>query len=146
MLKRFGAEGEKLRIRNLLEQITVELSELNAQPGSNPKEERDRQRKIAALKRDQTTLIARFDGLDRLLEKIGSVMTAEEAKRLILKKHYDLVNSELLRYLDAEKRVLIAFCENLWEKYAVSAQLLEQKREKTMIELKQFLNELNYLE
>jgi type I restriction enzyme M protein len=145
MLKRFGAEGEKLRIRNLLEQITIELSELNAQPGSNPKEERDRQRKIAALKRDQTTLIARFDGLDRLLEKIGSVMTAEEAKRLILKKHYDLVNSELLRYLDAEKRTLIAFCEKLWEKYAVSARTLEQEKEKTMIELNQFLDELNYL-
>jgi len=144
MLKRFGAEGEKLRIRNLLEQITVELSERNVQNSSNPKEERDRQRKIAALKRDQATLTARFDSLDRLLEKIGGVMTAEEAKRLILKKHYDLVNSELLRYLDAEKRTLIAFCEKLWEKYAVSVQALEREREKPMVELNQFLDKLNY--
>ena len=43
---------------------------------------------------------------DALLASIGGQLTEAEAKTLILKKLYDLANSELNRYLNAEKRRL----------------------------------------
>ncbi|MDM8549789.1 type I restriction-modification system subunit M [Desulfobacterales bacterium HSG2] len=95
--------------------------------------------------KDKRTLTKKLKGLDKLLKDIGGMITDEEAKRLILRKHYDLVNSELTRYLNTEKRNLIAIFENLWDKYAVSARDLEGERDGTMGELNRFLTELNYL-
>ena len=72
-------------------------------------------------------------------------MTAEEAKRLILKKLYDIANNALNRYLNAEKRALIAVVENLWDKYAVSSRELEHERKTTLKVLDNILEGLGYL-
>jgi type I restriction enzyme M protein len=72
-------------------------------------------------------------------------LSEADAKRLILKKLHDLANKELLRYLNAEKRALLAIVENLWDKYAVSSQTLEDEREKTLSVLNQFLSALGYI-
>lgn len=88
---------------------------------------------------------AKLDSLDTLLKEIGGVITTEEAQTLILKKHFDIINNQLQRYLNAEKRALIAAYENLWNKYALSAQSIEEKRNDTMKELNDFLTALNYL-
>jgi len=77
-------------------------------------------RKIAALKKDKAVLEARLAGTEGILDAIGGQMSEEEARRLILKKLYDLIHEELNRYLNAEKRELIRIVENLWDKYAVS--------------------------
>jgi type I restriction enzyme M protein len=74
------------------------------------------------------------------------MITDEEAKTLILQKHNNLVQQELLKYLNAEKRKLIAGIEKLWDKYAISAQQLEKERTDTLNQLNQFLTELNYLD
>ena len=84
-------------------------------------------------------------GLEAFLASIGGIITDEEAKTLILQKHNNLVQQELLKYLNAEKRKLIAGIEKLWEKYAVSSQKLELDRIDTLNELNGFLTELNYL-
>ncbi len=83
--------------------------------------------------------------IDSLLTAIGGQITEEDAKRLILKKLHDIANKELLRYLNAEKRTLIAAVENLWDKYAVSSQALEQQREQTLTVFSQFMSQLKYL-
>jgi type I restriction enzyme M protein len=77
--------------------------------------------------------------------QIGGHLDIEEAKRLILKKLYDIACQELERYLSAEKRALIQGVENLWNKYAVSNQVLEQQRRNSLDELNGFLNGLRYL-
>ena len=72
-------------------------------------------------------------------------MTDAEAKTLILKKLYDWVKEQLTRYLNAEKRELVATVENLWDKYAVSSRELKSEREETLKTLDTFLSKLGYL-
>lgn len=79
------------------------------------------------------------------MEEIGGIITTEQAQMLILKKHFDIINNQLQRYLNAEKRTLISAYENLFDKYYTSAQSIEQSRNKTMNELNDFLTQLNYL-
>lgn len=112
--------------------------------GLNPalKEEK---KKLTALQKDQAALAKRLTRIDDLLTAIGGKLSETDAKRLILKKLHDLANKELLRYLNAEKRALLAIAENLWDKYAVSSQTLEGEREHTLSALKGFLTGLGYL-
>ena len=95
--------------------------------------------------KDSDILQTKLDCIDALLEEIGGMITTEESQKLILKKHFDIINDQLQRYLNAEKRALIAAYENIFDKYYTSAQAIEQKRESTMKELNDFLTQLNYL-
>ena len=95
--------------------------------------------------KDKGILQTKLDSLDKLQEEIGGIISTEEAQLLILKKHFDIINSQLQRYLDAEKRALVAAYENLFDKYFTSSQQIEEKRNTTMSELNDFLTQLNYL-
>ena len=86
-----------------------------------------------------------MNGLDDFLAKIGGIITEEECRQLILHKHNNLVRQELGKYLNAEKRKLIAGIEKLWDKYALPADILEKERAETLDKLTGFLTELNYL-
>ena len=98
-----------------------------------------------ALIKDKGIIQAKLNKLDSLLEEIGGIITTEQAQMLILKKHFDIINNQLQRYLNAEKRTLISAYENLFDKYYTSAQSIEQSRNKTMADLNDFLTQLNYL-
>lgn len=95
--------------------------------------------------KDTGILEAKLDSLDALLKEIGGMITTEESQKLILKKHFDIINDQLQRYLNAEKRALVNAFENLFDKYFTSSQAIEQKRESTMAELNNFLIQLKYL-
>lgn len=84
--------------------------------------------------------------VDKLLRSIGGVITTKEAQKLILKKHFDLINEQLQRYLAAERRTLIAAYENLFDKYFTSSRQMEESRTKTLAELNDFLTQLKYLD
>jgi len=137
-LKRLGAEGFTDENRELIRQVDKQMAELDAGNKTDKK-------KITALQKDKAALQARIARTDALLAEIGGQLTVEEAKRLILKKLYDIAGRELDRYLSAEKRALIQGVENLWNKYAISSQKLEQQRETTLGELNGFLTGLGYL-
>lgn len=102
-------------------------------------------KKIAALNKDKATLEERLAKTDSFLMVIGGQLTEEEARQLILKKLYDLVNNELNRYLNDEKRGLIKVAENLWDKYSVSRFDLESESRETLKTLDGFLSGLGYL-
>lgn len=138
-LKRLGGDEFKAEKEELLRQVDTQLANLDS---SN----KDDRKKIAALNRDKAALHTRLSRLDDLLSAIGGQLTGEEARRLILKKLYDLASNELNRYLNAEKRRLIALVENLWDKYAVSFRQLESERAETLKTLEGFLKGLGYLE
>jgi type I restriction enzyme M protein len=95
--------------------------------------------------KDCSIVQCKLYSIDALLEQIGGMITSEESQKLILKKHFDIINDQLQRYLNAEKRALVAAYENLFDKYYTSAQAIEEKRETTMAELNDFLTQLNYL-
>ena len=82
---------------------------------------------------------------DAVLKAIGGQISEADARRLILKKIYDIARAELDRYLNAEKRVLVRVAENLWEKYAISADTLESDRATTLGTMDGFLTGLGYL-
>ncbi|UJX39290.1 type I restriction-modification system subunit M [Desulfovibrio sp. JY] len=137
-LKRVGAEEVKAESRELLTQNQLRIKGLDSK-------KKDEKRKINALKKDITTLEDRIAHVDSVFKAIGGQLSDEEAKRLILKKLYDVVNAELTRYLNAEKRSLIQVFENLWDKYAMSSRALEAERENTLIGLNVFIEQLGYL-
>jgi type I restriction enzyme M protein len=137
-LKRQGGEVFKAEAQQLMGQVDDQLTVLD----ESKKEDK---KKITALKKDKGALLARMDRTDAFLAKIGGQLTEAEAKILILKKLYDLVNQELNRYLNAEKRRLFQAVENLWEKYAVCSRTLELERTETLKTLDGFLHGLGYL-
>ncbi len=95
--------------------------------------------------KDSEILQNRMKRIDMILAEIGEIITTEESQKLILKKHFDIINNQLQRYLKTEKRALIRAYENLFDKYYTSAQAIEKNREITMAELNDFLTQLNYL-
>ena len=136
--KRLGADDFKAESQAQVAQADARLA------GLDPNNKTDK-KTITALHKDKEALAARLSRADAVLETIGGQLTEIEAKWLILKKLYDIANAELNRYLNAEKRALIAVMENLWDKYAVSSRELEQARGETLKALDGFLAKLGYL-
>ena len=137
-LKRLGGEGFKIENQELIQQIENQLSLLD------PNNKADK-RKINALNRDKALLEERIVNARAALETIGGRLTGDEAKDFILKKLYDIVNTELERYLNSEMRSLISGIENLWSKYALSSQALKEEQEATLKTLDGFMSDLGYL-
>ena len=138
-LKRLGGDEFKAESLELIRQVDAQLEILDSA-------NKDDKKKIAALNKDKAALEARLAKTDAILTAIGGQLTEEDARRLILKKLYDLASNELNRYLNAEKRALIAGVENLWDKYAVSSRQLEQERAETLKTLDEYMKKLGYLE
>jgi type I restriction enzyme M protein len=137
-LKRLGSEDFQAERRDLIKQADTQLV------GLDPKDKTDK-RKITALNKGKETLAARIAKTDATLTEIGGQLSEVDARRLILKKIYDIARSELDLYLNAEKRILIQVVENLWDKYFVSNQELESDRGETLKSLNDFLKRLGYV-
>ncbi len=136
-LKRLGGGDFKAESLAMIKQADAQLS------GLDPENKMDK-KKIKAINKDKEILAARISQTDAILADIGGQLSEEEARRVILMKIYDITHTELERYLNAEKRGLVQRVENLWDKYSVSSQELEVKRERTMNELNDFMNRLGY--
>jgi type I restriction enzyme M protein len=137
-LKRLGGDEFKAENHDLIRQVDAQLANL----GSSNKDDK---KKNTALNKDKAALQARLARTDAILAAIGGQLTEEGARRLILKKLYDLARNELNRYLNTEKRGLIVGVEKLWGKYAVSSRELEKERAETLKTLDGFLTGLGYL-
>lgn len=97
-----------------------------------------------SLQKDKRILHEKLYKADDLFTSIGEMITVEEAQKLILKKHFDIINDQLQRYLNTELRTLTGAYENLFDKYFVSSQSIENDRKNTLKELNDFLTALNY--
>ena len=136
-LKRLGADDFKTETQELIAQADARLVELN------PKKKVDN-KTVAALDKDKEALNARLVQVDAVLKAIGGQISEADARRLILKKIYDIARAELDRYLTTEKRVLVRAVEKLWEKYAVSVDSMNADRAVTLETLDAFLCGLGY--
>ncbi|MGE0990023.1 type I restriction-modification system subunit M [Bacillus sp. ISTL8] len=97
-----------------------------------------------SIVKDKASLQIKMNSLDQLLDDISGTITIEESKSLILKKHFNLINTQLYRYLNNEKRTLIADIERLYDKYAVSIDDIERNQNQLMLELQSILTTLSY--
>ena len=138
-LKRLGADDFKAETQSLVAQADARLA------GLDPNKKADK-KTVAALDKDKEALNARLVQVDAVLKVIGGQISEADARRLILKKIYDIARAELDRYLNAEKRVLVRAVENLWEKYAIAADELENDRAATLTTMGGFLTGLGYLQ
>ena len=136
-LKRLGADGFKTETQELIAQADARFV------GLDPKNKVDK-KTVAALDKDKEALDARLVQVDAVLEAIGGQISEADARRLILKKIYDIARAELDRYLTTAKRVLVRAVEKLWEKYAVSVDSMNADRAVTLEALDAFLNGLGY--
>jgi type I restriction enzyme M protein len=137
-LKRLGPDDLKAESQALLDQLEARLAKLVVFDKEGKKE-------LAALERDQAALRLRLSKIDDLFASIGGQLTDAQAKTLVLQKLHELAAQDLVRYLNASKRALVAAMENLWDKYAVSRQTLESNRAKTLEALDGFLKGLGYV-
>ncbi|MFU2158428.1 type I restriction-modification system subunit M [Caldisericum sp. AR60] len=76
-------------------------------------------------------------------EKI-ELLTEEEVKELLLEKFFELIQNQLEKYLNDEKKELIKIFENLWDKYKVSLSKLRNDRDEEVKKLDEFLKRLGY--
>jgi type I restriction enzyme M protein len=144
--KMYGVDDAKAEFGDLLDQTFKRAAHMVAEGEPDGKKEKAAYKKILkALQADTLKMDEKLNGLDAFLASIGGVITTKECKTLILQKHNNLVQQELLKYLNAEKRKLVAGIEKLWDKYAVPSQILEGKRQDSLNVLNKFLKGLNYL-
>ncbi len=144
-LKKYGADEDISIVNKVIVQAEAKIKSLKKLSFNDKKEEKNRIASLKKYEKDKTTLLGQIEYFNNLLAQIGGVISVEKAKELILKKHYALINSEMLRYLNNEKRNLISVFDKLYDKYAVSSQALENERQSTMRQLNSFLKKLNYL-
>ncbi|WP_302609533.1 type I restriction-modification system subunit M [uncultured Bacteroides sp.] len=84
--------------------------------------------------------------INQVFSEMGGSVTEEERREMILQKHYLIINSEMLQYVDSERRLLVAAFENLWDKYAVSAKKIKELRDNSLDSLISALSKLHYLD
>lgn len=143
-LKKNGSEGSKISLKNFIKQENQQITSLEEKSETDAKEEKKRLQKIKALNKDIKTVEGNIEEVDCVLKEIGGMITPEQSKDLILKKHFNLISEELNRYLNQEKRGLISVFENLWDKYKDSYKAIEEKQEKAVNDLNKYLQELKY--
>ncbi|MFV0388561.1 MAG: type I restriction-modification system subunit M [Pyrinomonadaceae bacterium] len=143
--KREGIEDETEILESNINEKQTALDDLRNTSTDDKKEATKRQKTMTALEGDIERYKQTLNNLTAELEAVGGIITDKECKELILLRLHDLINNQLLRYLSAEKRNLVSSFDLLWDKYAVSAEQIENEREQTMQELNQVLIKLQYL-
>lgn len=153
-LKLFGGAECLEETESLLAQAEAELAEAGGPLVGNSRraqgqpplttEEKAQLKRRRDLAADIVTLRGKITDIHSLLPTMGGRITEEESRELILHKHHDLVAGQLQRYVQAEERALFGIFENLFAKYATSAQALESEREATLGELDGVLATLGY--
>ncbi len=103
-------------------------------------------KKEKELKKVKKELKKKNEDLNQKVEQKREAMTQEEAKELILEKFYEVIEKELERYLNSEKREAVRILEKLWDKYRVSLEELVRDRDREIDKLHKFLEKLGYLE
>ena len=81
---------------------------------------------------------------DELVAQARSKISEEEAKELILERLHRVLVEQYDGYLRQYQRSFIAAIENLWDKYAVTAQEILAERDEAAAQLNSFLKELGY--
>lgn len=81
---------------------------------------------------------------NKIIQKRES-LTEQEAKELLLEKFYQLIDEQLDKYLNTEKKEVIKIFENLWDKYRIPLLQLKEEKDNEINKLDEFLMKLGYV-
>jgi type I restriction enzyme M protein len=81
---------------------------------------------------------------NELVEQARLKISSDEARTVIVERLGQVLFNSYRHYLRADQRACVAAIENLWSKYAVTAQQIEAERDQAAKELQGFLVELGY--
>ena len=81
-----------------------------------------------------------------LVDKAREQITDDQARTIIIERLGQVLLDTYAGYLKADLRACVAAIENLWLKYAVTAEEIEQAREEASSQLNSFLAELGYID
>ena len=129
--------GEIEVLANLLEDLE-NLQMLIVENKAKPKE-------VKKLEKKQTELKEHISKLQNIIQ-IVPVLTNEEAKKLTLKKHHTLIDSELNRSIKDELNTLIKIFENLKNKYQTSLINIENSLKISEEKIDKYLSALGYFD
>ncbi|MEO7864033.1 MAG: N-6 DNA methylase, partial [Nitrospirales bacterium] len=141
--------------------LKAELKEANAQAKLAKREQRNpskfeshtqaaeqRLAKHKALEDEAKQLKADLRATEKKEEELVAAarkkIDRDEARRVILDLLHRILVQTYEGYLRADQRACLAALENLYGKYAVTAKVIERKRDAEGAKLKQFLVELGY--
>jgi len=79
-----------------------------------------------------------------LVEKARLKISTDEARQAIIERLGQVLFSSYQQYLRADQRACVAAIDNLWSKYAVTAEQIEAERDEAAKGLQMFLVELGY--
>ena len=145
-LKRYGNDELKAEFQTRYNGLWADIQAADRTPAPANKTEKANYNKLKKERADRLeALRVRLENFDAMMLSIGGVISEEECRELILLKHITLISDELNRYLNAEKRQIVALFENLWDKYALSHKEILAEREITFTSLNKFLTELKYV-
>jgi type I restriction enzyme M protein len=107
-----------------------------------------RLKRHGTLAEEEKNLKAAIKGIenkrDELVAQARQKISTGEAQTLILERLRQTLMRTYQAYLHNDQRACIRAIENLWDKYAVTARQIEEKRDAAAEELKRFLVELGY--
>jgi len=101
-----------------------------------------------ALEDEVKELKATIKGIDKkrdeLVQSARAKISTDEARQVITQRLQQILMDTYAAYLRADQRALVKAVENLWAKYAVTAEEIEADRDCASNALKKFLGELGY--
>lgn len=100
--------------------------------------------KQKALRQIRKEIKEKNEQLVERVKKAISSISEHEAERMMMKKLEDSSLAVLSSYLTETKQKIIAYFENLWEKYGIDVRILEKERDSQARELNRYLEELGY--
>jgi len=81
---------------------------------------------------------------DQLVASARQNISTDEARIVIIERLRQVLMNTYQAYLKADQRACIKGIENLWDKYAITARMIEAERDAASKQLKEFLVELGY--
>ena len=81
---------------------------------------------------------------DELVQSAREKITNDQARTVIIERLRQLLLKTYITYLRGDQRACIKAIENLWRKYAVSANTIEAERKAASGQLQSYLSELGY--
>jgi type I restriction enzyme M protein len=148
----WGEENGEKTPKNIKEYLKETIADLKSTGSASITSEIETMqnlvRRIEAKEKETKDLHKKVSDLEKQMTKNIATkresLTEEEAKEIILDRFLAIAKSQLLKYLNAEKKEAIKIFENFWDKYRKSLNELTKERDDDVNKLNEYLKGLGY--